>query len=79
MTYQGIRVLGSLWHINDDWSALITQSYQDMDAEGVFYQMPNSSDGAPLPQQSVTLFNNSFNKDKFENTAWTINGKLGPI
>jgi iron complex outermembrane recepter protein len=78
VTYSGIRV-SALWQINDDWNALITQSYQDMDAEGVFYQMPNSSDGVPLPKQSVTLFNNSFDKDKFENTAWTVNGKVGPL
>ena len=68
VTYQGFRV-SALWEINEDWNALITQSYQNMDAEGVFYQMPTSSDGAPLPPQSVTLFNDSYNKDKFENTA----------
>src|SRR5438874_7812624 len=50
-----------------------------MDAEGVFYQMPKSSDGAPLPRQSVTLFNNSYNKDKFENTALTVNGRIGAL
>ena len=33
----------------------------------------------PLPRQSVTLFNNSFNKDKYENTAWTVNGRFGPL
>ena len=78
MTYQGVRV-SALWEINDDWNALITQSYQTMDAEGVFYQMPFSSDGEPLPEQSVTLFNPSFNKDRFENTAWTINGRVGAL
>jgi iron complex outermembrane recepter protein len=78
VTYKGVRA-SALWQIDDDWSALITQSYQDMDAEGVFYSMPKSSDGDPLPPQSVTLFNNSYSKDKFENTAWTINGKLGPL
>jgi len=78
VTYQGVRV-SALWQINDDWNALITQSYQDMDAEGVFYQMPLSSDGAPLPPQSVNLFNNSFNKDRFENTAWTFNGRIGAL
>src|ERR1700692_1010956 len=62
VTYQGIRA-SALWDINSDWNALLTQSYQSIDAEGVFYQMPNASDGAPLPNQSVTLFNNSFNKD----------------
>jgi iron complex outermembrane receptor protein len=77
-TYKGIRV-SAFWSISDDWNALLTQSYQDIDAEGVFYQMPNSSDGQPLPKQSVTLFNNSFNKDKFENTAWTFNGRIGAL
>src|SRR5450432_1337381 len=77
-TYQGIRA-SALWNINTDWNALVTESYQTIDAEGVFYQMPNGSDGEPLPKQSVTLFNNSFNKDKFENTAWTINGRFGDL
>jgi len=78
VTYKGARLSG-LWQINDDWSALITQSYQDMDAQGVFYSMPKGSDGETLPPQSVTLFNDSYSKDKFSNTAWTINGKLGPL
>jgi iron complex outermembrane recepter protein len=78
VTYQGLRV-SALWQISDDWNALITQSYQEMDAEGVFYQMPTSSDGEPLPPQSVTLFNPSYNKDSFENTAWTFNGRIGAL
>jgi iron complex outermembrane receptor protein len=78
VTYQGLRVSG-LWQINDDWNALVTQSYQSIDAQGVFYQMPTSSDGAPLPKQSVTLFNDSYDKDKFENTALTVNGRVGPL
>ena len=77
-TYEGIRV-AALWDINAGWNALITQSYQDIDAEGVFYEMPKSSDGVPLPPQSVTLFNNSYNKDRFENTAWTVNGRIGAL
>lgn len=78
LTYQGIRASG-LWAVNDDWSVLLMQTYQDMHAQGVFYQMPNSSDGNPLPKQSVTLFNNSFNVDRFENTALTINGRFGDL
>ena len=78
VTYQGVRV-SALWKINDAWNALIAQSYQSMNAEGVFYQMPLSSDGQPLPPQSVTLFNPSFNKDRFENTALTVNGHVGPL
>jgi iron complex outermembrane recepter protein len=78
VTYQGIRV-SALWHINDNWNALLTQSYQSIDAQGVFYEMPKSSDGVALPPQSVTLFNPSYNKDKFENTALTVNGRIGDL
>jgi outer membrane receptor protein involved in Fe transport len=78
VTYQGMRA-SALWNFHDEWSALLTQSYQDIDAQGVFYQMPNSSDGAPLPRQSVTLFNDSFNKDKFTNTALAVNGRIGDL
>src|SRR5882672_3669171 len=42
VTYQGVRVEG-LYQMNDDWNFLISQSYQNMDSQGVFYQMPNSS------------------------------------
>src|SRR6202051_719408 len=78
VTYQGIRA-EVLYKVNDDWDVLITQSYQDMDSKGVFYQMPNASDGAPLNPLEVTLFNNAYDKDRFENTAWTVNGKLGDL
>jgi iron complex outermembrane recepter protein len=78
VTYQGIRV-EALYKINDDWDLLISQSYQDMDSQGVFYQQPNASDGAPLQPLQVTLFNPTYNKDKFESTAWTLNGKFGAL
>ncbi len=78
MTYQGIRA-SLLYQINDDWNVLLTQTYQNMDSQGVFYQMPNSSDGVPLQPLQVTLFNPSYDKDKFENTAWTVNGKIGDL
>jgi iron complex outermembrane receptor protein len=78
VTYQGIRVEG-LFKFNDDWDVLISQSYQDMDSRGVFYQQPNASDGAPLQPLQVTLFNNGYDKDKFESTAWTVNGRFGAL
>jgi len=76
VTYKGGR-LEALYQINDDWDVLITQSYQNMDSKGVFYQQPNASDGTALSPLEVTLFNPSYDKDKFESTAWTVNGKLG--
>ncbi len=78
VTYQGFRV-EALYKFNDNWNALITQSYQNMDSRGVFYQQPNGSDGEPLQPLQVTLFNPSFDKDKFESTAWTLNGQIGDI
>jgi iron complex outermembrane receptor protein len=78
VTYQGTR-FEALYQVNDDWNVLLSQSYQNMDSEGVFYQMPLSSDGAPLQRDQVTLFNNAYDKDKFENTAWTLNGQAGPL
>jgi iron complex outermembrane receptor protein len=78
VTYEGIRV-ELLYKFNDDWNALITQSYQDMNAQGVFYQQPNASDGAALNPLEVTLFNPTFDKDKFESTAWTVNGKFADL
>jgi iron complex outermembrane recepter protein len=78
VTYQGMRV-EALYKFNDDWDALISQSFQTMDAQGVFYQQPNASDGAPLQPLEVTTFNNAYDKDKFESTAWTLNGRFGAL
>src|ERR1700691_5243338 len=46
VTYEGIRVEGK-YQFTDEWNLLISQSYQEMNTKGVFYQQPNSSDGTP--------------------------------
>ncbi|MEI8297950.1 MAG: TonB-dependent receptor [Pseudomonadota bacterium] len=78
VTYKGMRLSG-LFQINEDWNVLLTQSYQSMEADGVFAQMPYGSEGQKLPELSVTLFNPSWNKDKFSNTALTVNGRIGAL
>ncbi len=78
VTYKGIRV-EALIKFNDDWDLLLSQMYQKMDSQGVFYQQPKGSDGETLQPLQVTLFNPSYNRDKFTNTAWTLNGKIGPL
>lgn len=75
VTYKGFRLSG-LYKFNDDWNLLVSQSYQNMEADGVFAQMPNGSDGQKLPDLSVNLFTPQYDKDRFENTAWTVNGKV---
>jgi iron complex outermembrane receptor protein len=77
-SYKGVRV-GVLYKFNEDWNALLVQSYQDMDSQGVFYVTPQSSAGETLPDLSVQLYNPAYNKDQFENTALTVNGKIGDI
>jgi outer membrane receptor protein involved in Fe transport len=44
LTYQGIRA-SVLWKISDSWEMLLTQTYQNMDAEGVAYSMPSTGGG----------------------------------
>ena len=78
VTYQGIRV-EALYQFTEGWSALLAQSYQSMEADGVFAEMAANSLGEPLPDLSVQLYNPSYDKDKFENTALTIDGRVGAL
>jgi iron complex outermembrane receptor protein len=75
VTYTGIRG-EALYQINDDWNALLTQSYQNMEADGVFWQEAYDGAGKPLPDLSVALFNPSYNKDKWEDTQLTVTGRI---
>jgi outer membrane receptor protein involved in Fe transport len=77
-TYKGAR-FSMLYKFNEDWDLLLTQTYQNLDTDGVFYQQPNASDGAALNPLEVTLFNPSYNRDRFESTSWTVNGKFGAL
>ncbi|HLW25458.1 MAG TPA: TonB-dependent receptor [Steroidobacteraceae bacterium] len=78
VTYSGLRAEG-LFQFNEEWNALLAQSYQNIEADGVFAEMTANSLGEPLPDLSVELYNPSYNKDKFENTALTINGRVGAL
>ena len=78
VTYKGFRLSG-LYQINDDWNILVAQSYQNMEADGIFAEMPYGSDGQKLPDLSVNLFTPQYDRDRFENTAWTVNGRIGPL
>jgi outer membrane receptor protein involved in Fe transport len=78
VTYTGLRV-ETLYQFNEDWNVLLAQSYQNMEADGVFAEMAANSLGQPLPDLSVQLYNPSYDKDKFENTALTIDGRVGAL
>jgi outer membrane receptor protein involved in Fe transport len=78
VTYKGLRV-EALYRFDEDWSALLAQSYQNIEADGVFAEMAANSLGQPQPDLSVQLFNPSYDKDRFENTALTIDGRVGAL
>ena len=78
VSYQGIRV-EALYQFNESWSALLVQSYQNIEADGVFTEMAANAFGQPQPPLTVQLYNPSYNKDRFENTALTIDGHIGAL
>jgi outer membrane receptor protein involved in Fe transport len=75
VTIQGARA-EVLWQVNPDWDLLISQSLQNLDAQGLSTQYPVGSDFQPLQPLQVTTFVPTYNKDNFSSTAWTLNGKV---
>jgi outer membrane receptor protein involved in Fe transport len=54
VAYKGLRV-GLSYDVNEDWNVLVTQSYQNLNSGGVFYQNPFASDCAnPADPTSCT-------------------------
>jgi iron complex outermembrane receptor protein len=93
-TYIGAR-LSALWKFNDDWNLLVQQNYQNMEADGYWAEYPtgvNSSPlgtngctnasgcaGSPLAPYQIQAFTPAYDKDHYESTAWTLNGKVGDL
>jgi len=75
VTTEGARV-EALLDIAPNWDLLISQSVQNLDAEGLSTSYPNGSDFQPLGPWQVTAFVPTYNRDNYENTAWTLNGKI---
>jgi iron complex outermembrane receptor protein len=78
LTYGGFRLSG-LYQFNDDWSLLIQQSHQQMDADGYFYAYPFDPNGKALQPDQITAFTPAYTKDRYESTAWTLNGSFGDL
>jgi iron complex outermembrane receptor protein len=72
VNYTGMRV-SALYKINEDWNLLIQQNFQNMHADGYFQVYPNGSN-----RSDTTAFSPNNDRDKYESTAWTLNGKIGP-
>ncbi len=76
VTHEGFR-LSALYKINNDWDVLIAESLQNLDAEGPSTELPVGSDFQPLKPLETTFFSPIYDRDNYENTAWTVNGKVG--
>jgi outer membrane receptor protein involved in Fe transport len=76
--YQGAR-LSVLWKFNDDWNFLLQQNYQNMEADGYFYAYPQDPNGNVLQPYQLTAFTPAYNKDRYESTAWTLNGQFAGL
>jgi len=77
-SYTGMR-LSALWKMNDDWNLLVQQNYQNMQANGYWQEYPNGVNGAPLGTDQIQAFTPAYDKDRYESTAWTLNGKFGNL
>jgi iron complex outermembrane recepter protein len=64
------------YQVSDDWDVLVEESLQQLDADGVFVQYPTGSDFQHLAPLQVTSFTPSYDRDKYENTEWTVNGNI---
>lgn len=75
VNYGGGR-LSALYQFTDDWSLLVQQNYQNFQADGYFFEEPVSPDGTRLRKNQIAAFAPAFDKDRYESTAWTLNGKV---
>src|SRR6204780_5339152 len=75
ITYTGLRA-SALWKINHAWNVLIQQNYQNLEADGYFQDYPATAQGTPLAPDQITAFTPAYDKDHYESTAWTLNGRL---
>ncbi len=54
---------------NENWNQIVQQTYRSLEADGVYSYDPSLGD------LNVQQYNPSSDTDKFENTAWTVNGR----
>ena len=50
-----------------------------MDSQGLSVEYPVGSDFQTLQPLQITSFEPSYNKDRYSNTAWTVNGKVAGL
>ena len=74
-SYTGFRI-SSTYDVNYDWSVSASHIRQRIDSEGVFFFDPELDDPDDL---SVQRYSRDEIEDAFDNTAWTLEGRLGAL
>jgi len=74
-TYTGARI-SLLGQINDDWNVLVQQSLSNLDAEGMDSENPIGANFQTLKPLETTYFSPTYDKDRWESTALTVNGDI---
>jgi outer membrane receptor protein involved in Fe transport len=71
-TYTGARV-SALFNISDDWDLLLSHTSQELDSDGVFFADPNLGD------LEIQAYVDDTIEDEFENTSWTLTGRVAGL
>ncbi|MEO0467159.1 MAG: TonB-dependent receptor [Pseudomonadota bacterium] len=71
-SYAGFR-LSAAYDFNDDWSLLVTHAQQQVESDGVFFADPE------LDDYEIQRFADDDIEDEFENTSWTLSGRIGML
>ena len=71
-TYSGFRI-SALYEINDDWRLTVAHARQSLESEGVFFTDPE------LDEYEIQRFADDGLEDDYNNTSWTVEGRLGAL
>ncbi|MYF70558.1 MAG: TonB-dependent receptor plug domain-containing protein, partial [Proteobacteria bacterium] len=72
VTYTGGRI-SAQWDISDNWDLLVAHTAQDTEADGVFFADPDVGD------LEIRRFVDERIEDTFDNSAWTLTGRLDAL
>ena len=72
VTYTGARI-SAQWDISDSWDVLVSHTTQDTEADGVFFSNPDIGD------LEISRYTEERIEDTFDNTAWTLTGRLDAL
>jgi iron complex outermembrane receptor protein len=71
-TYTGAR-LSALISLSDDWDLLVSHTTQKLEADGVFFSDPDLGD------LEIQSYNDDSLQDEFDNTSWTLTGRIAGL